>query len=358
VHKTDEPVFLIFDKTERLYANFGSELFATLLRLDELISGGVTCIFLASCCFEALFSGISGFREPIPVHFPSYSSEEMKKILLKLLSEDLAIKPGENAEAENKEKVLFRNYPFLGVNLVHQIVDTFYKTSSDVNQLFHLSKHLCSEYVRPLQNKEISNNQEEQIIKQLRVQFVPKLEKLVTSITFRDDSFVDFLDLANDVDTPPPTHNQGYRVVWKYVLIAAFIASHNNTQHDRQLFENDKPKSKKRRHNQPIIAKTEGIQLEKQFRPPRRFALSRLISLFNAIVNKDITQGDPEKVIFSTTGTQAMVLQQVKLLVELGMLETKQPISLDKATFVCEADYDYVQSIANSVDFKIHLYLQ
>jgi len=327
-----------------------------------LTNANITCIFISVRSFDTLLRCVSnGLREPIPILFPSYTEAQFKDILVYLFDSYYERKKYDESTAEDHIVLIriIKEHEAILCHILQNIIETFIQVITNLNEFFNVAKILLLDYARQVQLSGGFSKPDDDIIKELCGTFSERIHQVYQSLTRSN-----ILYLSNDGSLRvlnPLMENKTTQAIWKYILIAAYLASHNTIRYDRQLFMPETKKAKLRNSAKTAasIAKKEGNVLAKQFRAPKRFKINRLLYLFQMIISKEPSLQEATEKGFIRSGTQAMVLQQVKLLVDLGLLKTKQPISLDPtAQFSCTANFDYIQSIALSINFQIHHYLE
>ena len=136
----------------------------------------------------------------------------------------------------------------------------------------------------------------------------------------------------------------------KFLLIAAYIATHNPTKYDKKLFEYNQSQ----RHRKTKITAHKFQQTEENQRTAalktRSFDINRLMAIFFSLtaelnVNQNMNLN--------------LLLHSIKSLKSLHYLQQTSGVftSVDEPKFKCLLDFETVSEIAGSVQFNIKQYL-
>ncbi|PSN39600.1 Origin recognition complex subunit 5 [Blattella germanica] len=207
-------------------------LLSAFLRLQELAGLPNICVFLLSDVVWEKFHIKENFMEPIQIHFPQYTKDELVEIFML-----------DHCGSEWPES-FYCNYIklFLGI---------FYRACRDLNELKHMARLNFSKYCEPVLKGEADETKEETL-----------KSGLSTSAKY-----------ALSFELPYYT---------KFFLIAAYLASYNPAKADCRLYvkNHGKKKKTKRQHQQQ--------KQSEQLLGPKPFAVDRLLAIFYAIVKEDV----------------------------------------------------------------------
>ncbi len=163
------------------------------------------------------------------------------------------------------------------------------------------------------------------------------------------------LNLMNETDASkqsvPGTSNHLPKLM-KFLLISAYVATHNPVKYDKKLFDYNSivKNARKSRFTAQKLQQNEENQRAAALKT-QAFDLNRLLAIFFAIcvdnncgneqINLDIVQ------------------RSLKTLKSLHYLQQTNSSysSLDEPKFKCLLDFDTIQSISSSVNFNIKQYL-
>lgn len=131
----------------------------------------------------------------------------------------------------------------------------------------------------------------------------------------------------------------------KYLLIASFLASHNETKLDRRLFM--KHHGKQRKRLQTLKAKAVVSEKLTTQMGPKSFNIDRLLAIFYAILDEKV-------------GLTCNLMAQISSLVHLNLLNyvSGENNIMDGSTRLqCAISLDLILHIGRSVGFNVRQYL-
>ena len=314
-----ETLFIVIDKCERL-RDMEVNLLPTFLRLNELTGGNICVVFISEIIFEKFRHG-TGFREPFQMHFPDYSKTE----LLEIMCLDAP---------EEHPKEFYHGYCQL-------LLSVFHNVCRDLKELRHLARLNFPKYCEPITNKDANYSD----VKKLWRNIEPHLRKAMSTVFLREVSSSQWEQIQEG------THGvkglSSYSTVElpfysKYLLIAAYLASHNPAKTDRQFF--CKTTAKKMSKRAKVAAKT-GVKTSSQLKGPHQFVLDRLMAIFYSIVDEKVP-------------ASAVILSQLSSLVTLRFLsQVSANDQLDSPKYKCLVSLDLVKAIARQLEFDLGHYL-
>eukprot|EP01130_Rhizamoeba_saxonica_P002804 TRINITY_DN1257_c0_g1_i2.p1 TRINITY_DN1257_c0_g1~~TRINITY_DN1257_c0_g1_i2.p1 ORF type:complete len:275 (+),score=52.62 TRINITY_DN1257_c0_g1_i2:515-1339(+) len=263
------------------------------------------------------------YPEVIEIGFPSYNRDELSQILYI------------NARVHER---IFNNIPErfeperenLLKDFINIIAGTFFNSCIDYYELLHLVFLLFPRYIKPLQKPETEHMNEEQLSNKLYQKISPKLQKLLKNVSFSN------ITLSDLVESPNTNifQNANIKELWKYVLFAGFIASHNEKKYDKYILGTGRENAMRRR-----IKKTPKIKVRK----PKSFIRERLFAILYSIYDSTIYE-DGEV-------TEEKILRQLEPLCSLKFIEKR------KNSYMCVASFEVVKDIAKTINFEIESYL-
>lgn len=131
----------------------------------------------------------------------------------------------------------------------------------------------------------------------------------------------------------------------KYLLIAAFLASHNPAKEDKRLYMKNHGKQRKRLQNVKAKAKV-SEKLNTQL-GPEAFTVDRLLAIFYAILDEKV-------------GLTCHLLAQISTLISLkfiGFVSGENNIMEGSARLQCTVGLDFILNIGKMVGFNVRQYL-
>lgn len=331
VQKTCEQIDLngsviVLDKAEEL-RNMDYNLLPGFLRLAEFTGLSISVIFLSEIVFEKYYFRLN-IVEPIKIHFPQYTKDE----LLEILSHDFPYVQKLIANSFNETLELdiefYRNY-------LNVFLSVFYRACRDLNELRHMSRSNFVKYCEPLFKQEVAIENSMALWQRIAPILKSSLDVLYLRIsTDSTPTNTTVANLAQNLELP---------FYAKYLLIAAYLASYNSAKDDKRLFM--KYHGKKTKTRKDIKQKSKVSEKLQTQMGPNSFTLDRLLAIFYSILQDKV-------------GFNNHLLVQVSSLVELQLLSLVSDNStLDGRKYKCNVNFDTIQSVSRIVGFNIRKYL-
>ncbi|XP_063953065.1 origin recognition complex subunit 5-like isoform X2 [Lytechinus pictus] len=161
----EETVYIVLDKAERLRFMEG-HILPAFLRLSELSQCNVCVIMLSQIVWEKFRCG-TGYCEPVIVHFPDYTKNEILEII--------ASHPPAGYRC-----TFYASY----VNLLLSI---FYMACRDLNEIRHLAELNFPKYIEPITKGEATVDDAHKLWRNIE----PHLKKALQTIYLREVSRTD-----------------------------------------------------------------------------------------------------------------------------------------------------------------------
>lgn len=323
--KEGQRMAIVLEKSERL-RDMDANILPALFRLQELTQNSVNImVVLTSNLPMEKFRPSSGFMEPIVIHFPQYTKDELLKILL-------TVKPSTYSEE------FYTNY----VNLA---LSVFYLASKSLPELRHMIELNFPAYCEPIEKGEATEND----VRKLWRNIEPHLKKALTTVYLREVSSSQFERMqkltdpsAQDVSLPKPAGMTKIELPFysKFLLIAAYLASYNPAKTDKRFFM--KHHGKQRKTQAMIKAKERSSN---QLVGPKPFPLDRLMAIFYSIIEDKVS---PTANLF----TQISTLVTLRLVSQVGGED-----QLDLPKYKCTVSLDFIRGISRTVGFDVVRYL-
>lgn len=330
-HTLGQPrMAIMLEHSERL-RDCAANILPGLCRLQELTPDvNITVIFMSTLSLEK-FRISTGFMEPLVVHFPQYSKDELLKILEKL-------RPPTTSEE------FFKNY-------ISLVLSVFYHATRDLAELMHQVQQHFEVYCEPVVQGEV----EEDDVRRLWRNIEPHLKKAMSTVYLREVSRTHYDKMQKLIETNTkdllPSESIGLDsfssktamvelpLYSRYLLVAAHLASYNPARTDRRFFM--KHHGKQRKTQASIKAKE---RCSSHLVGPKSFPLDRLMAIFYSIVEEEIT---PTASLF----TQLSTLLSLQLLIPSGGDD-----ALQNPKYKCVAPHEVVHSVCKSINFDLSRY--
>lgn len=317
---------IVIDKAEEL-RNMEFNLLPGFLTLRELAGVPISVIFLSEIAFEKYYYRLN-IVEPIKIHFPQYTKDE----LLEILARDFDYM--QTLIASNFNYVLEFDVEFYR-SYLNVFLSVFYRACRDLRELRHMSRKNFITYCEPIYRKELTVQDSMALWRRISPIFTSSAEVLYLRVSADPHaSSKPIANLAQNLELP---------FYAKYLLIAAYLASYNSTKDDKRLFM--KYHGKKRKTQNDVKQKSKvSEQLNTQM-GPNAFALDRLLAIFYSILEDKV-------------GFNNHLLVQVSSLVELQLLSlASESSSLDGRRYKCNVNFETIQSVSRMVGFNIRKHL-
>ncbi|XP_034475044.1 origin recognition complex subunit 5 [Drosophila innubila] len=339
-HGRDARGFLIaIDNAERL-RDMDANVLPVLLRLQQLTSLNLCVLLLSQLPFEKYYNK-TGLSEIITLHLGQYNKVETLRILSSdfgQVRQELLLQqqqhPHRRAICEEAlTPDFYRNY----LNL---FLSVFYKACRDVPELQLTARKCFGIYMEPVLDGSVECNDVSRLWRHIAgplraalTQIYMRIEKPLGETPIEDQSV---RQLAQSLELP---------YYGKYLLIAAFLASHNSAKQDKRLFVKNHGKQRKRM--QTVNAKAKNAEKMSTTLGPKSFSIDRLLAIFYAILDEKV-------------GLTCNLLSQISTLVHLkllGFVSGEQNIMDGSAKLQCTVGLEFVLYIGKVVGFNVRQYL-
>ncbi|XP_069685227.1 origin recognition complex subunit 5 [Periplaneta americana] len=315
VAQENNPCIIVLDKCEKL-RDMDANLLPGFLHLQELTGLPNLCVFLLSDVVWEKFRIKEGFQEPVQVHFPQYTKDE----LVEILSRDRP--PG-----DIWPEYFYDSYVrlFLGI---------FHRACRDLNELRHMAQLNFPKYCDPVLKGETKMDDVNRLWRNVTPHLKLSLAQLYlkTASTYEQEERIKPAALSSSA-----TYVLSFELPYyaKFFLIAAYLASYNPAKADCRLFVKNCGKERKRK-----VQKKQADQLL----GPKPFALDRLLAIFYAIVGEDVN-------------LTVNLISQMSSLVRLRLITVIGDDRIDLPRYKCTVDFEFINTIARTVSFNIRKYL-
>ena len=381
-------LYFIFDNADNLKSyNDVSNLLLTLFKINEYINLSETnnkimiCnLLISEIDWHSLLSEfdlMSKTEAPRPfiIYFDDYTKEQMYVIIKKTAKNLVKIQEEYNTSIGENFKNLSQ---YFDIEFYARIIlDVFYPICKDLNEIQYLVQIYYDELITStiaetseLKNNETVDSQKKMISKWNRMK--PFLKQALTQIYLRQSMFnssnekssnnneeiiskcFESLNLLNDSDkssTINQTVSTHLPKLMKFLLISAYISTHNPVKYDKKLFDYNaiQKNSRKSRFTAQKIQQNEDNQRAAALKT-QSFDLNRLLAIFFAICADNG---------YTDTINLDVIERNIKSLKSLHYLQQTNSSysSLDEPKFKCLLDFDTISNISSSIGFNIKQYL-
>eukprot|EP00794_Sanderia_malayensis_P017924 gene17924-19706_t len=272
----NETFYIILDKAERL-RQIDSNVFAALLRLSEFTQLNISVIYITEIVWEKFLNGFAND--------------------------------------------FFFSYCQL-------LISVFHLACRDLNELRHLALLNFPKYCEPLKKND------EKDVRKLWRNIEPHLRQCLLTVYLREVSDTQWEEMQQtDINiTCKQKLPLELPYLSKYLVIAAFLASHNPSRTDRRFFcKSSYGKMSKRAKTAAKKGKT-----DEKLTGPKAFPLDRLMAIFYSIIDDDID-------------CSASLLIQVSTLVSLNLIaKVSADDQIDVSKYKCLVPLEFAKNIEPS----------
>ncbi|EDV32002.1 uncharacterized protein Dana_GF14261 [Drosophila ananassae] len=338
-----EGFLIAVDNAERL-RDMDANVLPVLLRLQQLTKLNLCVILMSQLPFEKFYNK-TGLSDVIILHLAQYNKGETQRILASDFSQmrgNLIKKYAkEHDRLEIFKEVMTEDFYN---NYMNIFLSVFYKACRDLPELQLTARKCFSIYLEPV----LDGSVEATDISRLWRHIAGPLRSALTQIYMRIEKPLDEAEGSTNLeDQSVRKMAQSLELPYyaKYLLIAAFLASHNAANQDKRLFV--KHHGKQRKRMQTVNARAKTTEKMSTFVGPKSFSIDRLLAIFYAILEEKV-------------GLTCNLLSQISTLVHLKLLSFvsgEQNIMDGSARLECTVGLEFVLQIGKVVGFNVRQYL-
>ncbi|XP_075151685.1 origin recognition complex subunit 5 [Haematobia irritans] len=342
---------IALDNADRL-RDMENILLPSFLRLQEFLGINI-CVLLISQIPLEKYHCKTGLSELVSIHFPQYTKLETLKILSTQYGNTInmikARLPNmiEGSDLEKQYDIVNMITQDFYNNYLNIFLSVFYKACRDVPELKTTANKYFLTYMEPI----FSGMVEMTDVARLWRHIVTPLKSALSQVYMRYDSTQNYVspEPIEDYKTDQRLCKiaQAFELPFygKYLVIAAFLASHNSAKDDKRLFVKHHGKQRKRTQN--VIAKSKVVEKMSTSLGPKSFNLDRLLAIFYAILDEKV-------------GLTCNLLSQISTLLHLKLLafvSGENNIMDGSARLQCTVGLELTLYIGKMVGFNVYQYL-
>nr|ACO11060.1 Origin recognition complex subunit 5 [Caligus rogercresseyi] len=301
-----ERILFVLDSVDRLRQS-EPKVLSGFLRLQEL-SGLNTCLLLLSQVPPHRTLGLLPW-DLIPLHLPQVTKDQAMQILAASVEKAL---PGYS-------QAFYSGYGNI-------LTSSFFALTRNVGELLRLAHEHVEAYSEPVRRGDHPSGATRALFRA----FEPKLKALGENILYKEVGG-EAMGIKERLRVELPFFS-------KFLLIAAYLASHNPSKSDKRFFVQHH--GKQRKTKAMIKAKQ---RYSSQLSGPKAFPIDRLLAIFYAIV---LDRASPS----------ANILSQISSLVTLQYL-IQISGDLDAPKYKCVVALDFIRNLSRTVNFDVVKYL-
>lgn len=241
---------IVIDSAEKLL-DMELNILPVLMKLQEFTELNISCILISHIALE----NIDG-NAIIKINVPDYSKSELVEIFVsnyqdiqkKIIEgihkcESAELKEKQLSICERLDEVFYRNY-------LNIFLSFFFKACRDITELQSLASKCYPAYYAPVLSGEIQHNDVSNLWR--NIQKVLTITLQTSHMRIENLSAKDMINVEASTESVRENSIKGFAqslelpYYAKYLLIASFLASHNDAKFDKRLYMKHHGKERKR----------------------------------------------------------------------------------------------------------------
>lgn len=318
-----EQHYIVLDRADMLNEE-GEDLFGKFVKFHEAsYIQNISIIFITCTQPRKLITAA------LPtIFFEAYDSTQITRILeekpLCKFSRQISLPPAAN-------KRFWENY--VGI-----IVESYFSYTTNINVLRRIALKLWSRFTEVVEN---GNLQASEFLAIYR-QNIGLLSSDYAFETSLKSTSTGNKNVERDI------YNTSFPIMSKYIIIASYLASFNESKYDWVFFSKLKDFHKKKQHFRQ--SKLSATRLNSRLLEPSPFDLERLLAILHSIYTLENTKPLPSNLDINT---QIANLSSLKILLKSSNIDY---ISA-KTRWKVNVNFSYVKAIAEDLEFPLETYL-
>lgn len=346
----DKSYLIAIENAEKL-RDMEFNILPVFMKLQEFTGLNISCIFVSHIAFEKF-----GVPAMIKIHVADYTKTDLIDIFSSKYSEvqTKMVKSVQRTQDLSEDvrrqritivKQLDENFY---KNYLNVFLNVFYKACRDITELQFLANKCYSAYYAPVMSGEIKINDITNLWRNITK--VLKISLKTSHMRIENLTASDMNQKMIEESAVEPVKENSVRGFAqtlelpnyaKYLLIASFLASHNDAKFDKRLYMKHHGKERKR-VKQAKVAEKMNVQFG-----PKSFPIDRLLAIFYAIIDEKV-------------GLNCNLLSQISTLVDLNFLtfvSGENNIMEGTARLQSTIGLDFAINIGKVVSFNVKQYL-
>ncbi|KAG4065956.1 hypothetical protein HA402_006674 [Bradysia odoriphaga] len=335
-----ESYVIVIDAAEML-PKMEHNILPIFMRLQELSDLNVCCVLISTLHID-LMTPKDGLENTIVIYWPQYTQKEIFNIMLDkfddykaFVKKKLVLTDGDSvsdleALVESMDVNFFESF-------LHLFLNVTLRSCRNIRELLLTSRDCFQKYCEPIVKQNVAMTDIQKLYRN-----ISDVLKNSTKKTF--DSIEDSNQITSDLGS---TKMQQLELPFyaKYLLIAAFLASHNDAKLDKRLFMKNHGKQRKRLQDiksKAVVNEKLSTQLG-----PKSFNLDRLFAIFYAIIDEKIN-------------LNCNLMSQIPSLVRLKLLtyvSGENNVMDGNARLQCTVGLEAITQIGKTVGFNVPQHL-
>ncbi|XP_058445305.1 origin recognition complex subunit 5 [Malaya genurostris] len=355
---------IVMENSERV-RDMDHNVLPMLMRLPEITGLNISVILVSDLPFEKYYIR-TGLSPIIKMFTAEYNKSEILVILkndfpkihdkLRTILEKAKDSKGiplAEEELQRRLKMLSTLTPEFYENYLSIFLSVFFKVCRDLKELQLVAMECYQKYCEPVLDGSIEQNDVQKLWRHISKTMKTALGTIYMRMGNVNQNMIQCtttVDQPSEAVEQPSTMKRLAQTLElpfyaKYLLIAAYLASHNAAKEDKRLFMKNHGKQKKRM--QSVIAKAKVSEKMATQLGPKSFTVDRLLAIFYAILDDKV-------------GLTCNLLAQISTLIHLKFLifaSGEGSVMDGSARLQCTVGMDFIVHIGKMCGFNVRQYL-
>ncbi|XP_055326232.1 origin recognition complex subunit 5 [Sitodiplosis mosellana] len=340
-----------FDRLHDIEAN----ILPIMMRLNQFVPTiNISCILIGS---QTLLNyvGKQGLVPTITIQCDQYGKTDLLKILMKQINHlrrsmaEIINEGDSDEELRTKRLVILSELDerfFIGYFNI--FLDTFFAICRNAKELVYLSNANFPIYCKPVIDGDTQENELRKLWEHMKLPFKMAMNSIYCRVE-QKNTINSTKDLDHNGVVMSSTKAEVQKLelphYTKFLLIAAYLASHNDAKIDKRLFVKHHGKQKKRMQNvrsNAVVSEKFSTQIG-----PKSFNIDRLLAIFYAINDTKV----------SLTSDLLVQISNLVRLKYLTFVSGENNIVDGSARLQCNVTLNFISMVGKHVGFNVRQYL-
>lgn len=258
---SDKSYLIIIEKAEKM-RDMDLNIQQIFMKLQEFTGLNISCLFVSHLAFEKF-----GVEEMHKIYVPDYNKNDITEIFMtkyKEIHERIKIQIEDSNINEDDKMTQFEAFDSMNEefykNYLNIFLNVFYKACRDLKELTFLLEKCYSSYYSPVLSREIKSNDVTNLYRHVTKQLKTSLNTIYMRVgniganeLKNNENAEDGFEIQQKQSTIK-SFAQMLELPYyaKYLLIASFLASHNDAKSDKKLFMKNHGKERKRKQQTKV----------------------------------------------------------------------------------------------------------
>ncbi len=351
--------YIVIDEAQRMLQWRGEPVLNALLRLGELSCRKVIVILIGEQGWDT-FCSTARTTPHEGIYFPAYTKEEVRYILLRERPSDA-------------DETLYNGF-------LSFMLSTFHATCRNLHELRATLAPLWAQYVKPYEEARAKGDplpEPRALYAALNVNTERQRDDAAASRNHRSNVHTGLtvplspaaLALGRGewpVRRDAAGSGSGGRLdfeiprLTKFLLVAAYLCSHNSDEVDKRLFggQIEGHIAQRKRKDRGAADRERAAAAEAAVDVRRVFKLERLIAWFHFITRSACDEHGAEVADLEEELLSADVFMQISSMTQLGMLSINRGSAMEGGLYQCNISRDLAERLAQNLGVNLATYLK